>query len=66
LEAAIGALCPYSGRPEIILRRLGLLLIYLPSERLYGLFVFGWCKSPNLIWLPALRTNAAAAPTAAA
>lgn len=30
------------------------------------LFVFGGCKSPNLIWLPALRTSAAAAPTAAA
>jgi hypothetical protein len=30
------------------------------------LFVFGGCKSPNPIWLPALRTSAAAAPTAAA
>jgi hypothetical protein len=37
---------------KLFYARLGLLLIYLPSELLYGLFVFGWCKSPNLIWLP--------------
>ena len=39
---------------------------YFPPPLLVALFVFGGCKSPNLIWLPALRTTAAAAPAAAA
>jgi hypothetical protein len=38
----------------------------LPPPLLVALFVFRGCKSPNLIWLPALRTTGAAAPAAAA